>query len=752
MTAIYAGDVNGTDLQAFDNYGENTAPLNDLELNSSSDISNIETVKNQTELIPSESTYYKGNYSVLLKDSNSSANLTDRTVDLIINDVKYNVTTDNKGFASVSLDLLPGKYAVNAFFAGDESHDACNLTSEIKILSTIKAKDMTKYYKGSAKYSATFYDSQGMFLSNRNVNVMVNGKSYTKKTNSKGSISFDVNFKPGTYKIVSFDPVTGYNLTTTLKVLSTISSSSISTVEGDSKKFTAKFYKSNGKALAKQQIKFKIKGKTYKVKTDKNGKASFSLKNLKKGSYNIVCYNKDGLSKTYKIKVFKRKASTKLTTYDYQFFMNETKAIKIKFTTALGDKSCSGKLIKITINKKTYSRKTDTNGLITFKLPSLKKGLYTVEYKYAGSKFFKAASSKKLLTLLDTKNTKLSIKGTSAFGYGAGTLLKVAYTAGGVPLAKKAVTLNINGKTYFKTTDNKGLVSVPINLKIGDYVVACSAENQSKLYGTSDSFDINVFKRNASKVIWKCGSSFKDNVQNFKVLVTDLNGKPVSGGTITLTIDGEDYTSTVASNGYAKFKTEVAIGKYKVSVKFNGNNYYLSSNTHKTVNVKLSKFASGLNEKNAAGYIAYLKSSSHCKVGSSIVKSLVKSLTSGLTNKIDKAKAIFNYVRDNLDYSYYFNTKYGSTKTLKLKKGNCVDHSHLLVAMFRTAGFKARYVHGVCHFIKSGDTCGHVWTQVKIGKNWVCADAISYSNSLGKIKNWNTKSYHIHAKYASLPF
>jgi len=149
--------------------------------------------------------------------------------------------------------------------------------------------------------------------------------------------------------------------------------------------------------------------------------------------------------------------------------------------------------------------------------------------------------------------------------------------------------------------------------------------------------------------------------------------------------------------------------------------------------------------------MVYIKSSSHCKVGTKAIKKLVKSLTKGKTSKVDKARAIFNWVRDNLGYSYYYDTKYGASKTLKYMRGNCVDHSHLLVSMFRTAGLKARYVHGVCKFSQSGTT-GHVWTQVLIGKNWVCADATSYRNSLGKIANWNTKSYHIHAKYASLPF
>lgn len=120
-----------------------------------------------------------------------------------------------------------------------------------------------------------------------------------------------------------------------------------------------------------------------------------SLKKLKKGSYKIVCYNKDGLSKTHTIKIFKRKASTKLTANSYQFLPNQVKVIKAKFSTALADSSCAGKVIKIKINGKTYSRKTDGNGVVSLDLAFLKKGIFTVEYKYDGNKFFKPSSSKR---------------------------------------------------------------------------------------------------------------------------------------------------------------------------------------------------------------------------------------------------------------------------------------------------------------------------------------------------------------------
>ena len=749
--AIQAGDLNQTDYDTVGLSDDST-----LQVENQTDISDVlnadegSTDKNLTEL-SSQSTgiSYKGSYSVVLKDSNSSRSISNRTVNFVINNVNYNSTTDDNGVARVNLDLNCGKYVANVYFEGDEQYQNCSLSNTIEIKSPIKASDITKYYKGSTPFTAQFFDTAGNYLMNRAVTITVNGKSYYPKTNDRGIASLAINLKPGTYKIVSTDPITGFKLTTTFTILSTISASSFKKVEGE--KFWVKFLKSNGKALAKKKIKIKFKGKTYKIKTNSKGSAALSLKKVKKGTYKVICYNRDGLSKTYTIKVFKRKASTKLASSSYTFLPGANRIIKAKFSTALGDGYSSGKTVKIKINGKTYSKKTDGNGVVSLNLASFKKGIYSVEYRYDGNKYFKPSKSTKSVTIYDTTKTSFSVKSTTHFGYGAGTSLKVVYNAGGIPLPYKDVTLSVAGKTYYKTTDGKGVVSIPINLDIGNYVVTYSADDQSGFSGTSGSFDIDVFKRSPSKVIWKCGKSYKDNYQIFKVLVTNLKGQHTSGGSIELTIDGETYYATVGSDGYAKFKTYVALGNYKVSVKFKGNNNYLESQTSKKISVKLSKFKNGLNERHAHGSGAYLKSSSHCKVGTKAIKKLVKSLTKGLTSKVDKAKAIFNYVRDTLGYSYYYNSKYGASGTLKHKKGNCVDHSNLLVAMYRTAGFHARYVHGRCKF-SDGDVTGHVWTQVKIGKKWVVGDATSYRNSLGKVKNWNTKHYTLHSKYASIPF
>jgi len=132
-----------------------------------------------------------------------------------------------------------------------------------------------------------------------------------------------------------------------------------------------------------------------------------------------------------------------------------------------------------------------------------------------------------------------------------------------------------------------------------------------------------------------------------------------------------------------------------------------------------------LNSKyNGESLAKYLSSSTNCQSTAAAIKSLATSLTKSCTTELEKATAIFNYVRDNIAYNFYYNTKYGATGTLSKKVGNCVDQSHLLVAMLRASGIAARYGHGKATFT-SGSTYGHVWVQVLIGDTWVVADTTS---------------------------
>ncbi|WP_460009335.1 pseudomurein-binding repeat-containing protein [Methanobacterium movens] len=205
-----------------------------------------------------------------------------------------------------------------------------------------------------------------------------------------------------------------------------------------------------------------------------------------------------------------------------------------------------------------------------------------------------------------------------------------------------------------------------------------------------------------------------------------------------------------ATHNQARIKYENLIYAYTRIMDFTKNNNQLP-NTVAIIGGISSSGSSLTTPYQGEGLNQYLVATQNCQVNNAQIQSLSASLTSGLNNNWDKAEAIFNWVRNNLRYEFYYNTKYGAVNTLVNRSGNCVDHTHLVVALSRAAGIPARYAHGDCTF-NSGSTYGHVWAEILIGNQWYAADATSYSNSLGIINSWNTATVVMKGRHSNLPW
>lgn len=202
------------------------------------------------------------------------------------------------------------------------------------------------------------------------------------------------------------------------------------------------------------------------------------------------------------------------------------------------------------------------------------------------------------------------------------------------------------------------------------------------------------------------------------------------------------------SNNMAPNYVRSSIG----NIRFENTVYIYSKilNYHKQHNVlpnyvSVSKWNSNTDPE----LLPYLKPSSNCQSDNNNIISLSRSVASG--SDYEKATKIFNWVRDQVSYSFYYNTKHGAVGTLNLRQGNCCDQTHLLIALCRASGLPSKYVNGECTF-KSGNRYGHVWAQVYVNNKWYTADAISSSNSFGVINNWNTATASIQGYYRELPF
>ena len=723
-----------------------------------------------------------------------------------LNGKTYTRTTNSKGVATISINKPVGKYtitAINPYSKESVSHKIVVKKERTKLTAKNKKTYIHANKKGSFK--VVLKSKHNKLLKNKKIYFTYNNKTVTAKTNAKGEAKITIPvLAKGTYKIsFRYDGSSNYySQKGSAKIVvanpSTQLSSKILVMKyNDGSKFKVKLTNSKGKALANKNIKITVNGKTTVCKTNTHGNARLSLKDVVPGTY-VAKYSyltkgsKDYSHGSNRIIILKMVA--KVSAKDLTMKANENSEYKVTV------KDESGRLLKdvyvktVINNGKANIYKTDSNGVAKLKV-NLGTGVYTVKTIVA-DKLYKSAPVTGHIT---AKGTKIAASNLFAPGGKTVTYSVKVVNEFNKPVKNKTVVFNFNGKTITSKTNADGVASANVgSLAKGTHDIKFSQDanhGSAKIYVAKEVSIKNILK--ASKSVKKYiskhhklpssvkvgGFSFKTADYLYLASKAIVNLKAGNKKAIPIKIVQNPSKPKAAKNlGYLKnylgvaksvVKTAETTGKMPNSVKskvgsigYKGvvstltdvlAHYAKHKKMPKYVQVKsLSKSSSSsagaLSPKNKIkNLIAYLAASHNCEVNNAQIKKLVAKLTKNCKSEKEKATKIFNYVRDTISYSFYYDTKYGAVGTLNSKSGNCVDHAHLLVAMYRAAGLPARYVHGTCHF-SSGGTYGHVWAQVLIGDTWTVADATSSRNSLGHVANWNTNSYKFQAYYQSLPF
>ncbi|WP_407454186.1 putative glycoside hydrolase [Methanobrevibacter sp.] len=489
----------------------------------------------------SKTTYMKGdNFNVKLLDDNKSP-LADKTVKFTFNGKTVDALTNNDGNAALKLNVAKGTYDVKYSFS-EEGFNPITGSSKILVItnktSNIVADPLVAYSTGNVFYATLTVD--GLPLAGRTVDFTINGKTYSKTTNSKGVAGLDIGLWKGNYPIV-----VSYAGETNIEKSSV--SSSILVINSKASKIVADplvaystgnvFYATltvDGLPLAGRTVDFTVNGKTYSKTTNSKGVAGLDI-GLKKGSYPIVVsyageknINKASVSSS--ILVVSTKTS-KIVAPEYTAYVN----FKNTFTATLtvDGLPLAGRTVDFTINGKTYSKTTDSKGVASLDI-GLYKGNYPIVVSYAGEKNVNKASVSSKITVL--AKMPMVITGVSTGDYKANTpgQFKVKLTnARGTLFKGFAVKFTINGKTYDKKTDNNGIATLDINLNPGSYSMKVSASGNSYYESVSKTFSFKVqsAKNTPNDGFWLFGRDMKsvnlDTLKNYGTKHIFLNFKAV---------------------------------------------------------------------------------------------------------------------------------------------------------------------------------------------------------------------------------
>lgn len=417
----------------------------------------------------------------------------------------------------------------------------------------------------------------------------------------------------------------------------------------------------------------------------------------------------------------------------------------------------------------------EKNGELPKSVTIDKKSYKTSQYLYLAAYALKKINENKNVNNFKIKSITVNEPSNLNYAAATGTLKKSEY----LKLANSTIKYmekNKKAQTWIKSSNlripygelvyafSKSLDYYNKNKKLSSQV---SIQNLSKFKPKTANKNSSSSKSNSSSIQANLSLSYQDQTTkinfNINAKLSDINSKINS--LLKLNLNGvsaatsNSTSKTTASTNKSTAAKTIAKTTNKTAAKKTATKTTKTTSKTTAKTVKINKAIiklipkSILNSKYKGEPLKeYLSSSTNCQVKNANIKKLAESLTKNCKNNLQKAKKIFNWVRDNIAYEKYPNTRKGAAKLLVSKKGNCVDQAHLTVALARSAGIPARYVNANNCKFSTGYTSGHVWAEFLIEDTWVAGDTTSCRNSFGVVKNWNIKNYKLLGKYSSISF
>ena len=464
----------------------------------------------------------------------------------------YNAVISNGSAKVVVSGLGAGVYNVSATFTDDKyAQNKANATVVVSKITDYNMNVTVPEFKEGVNSTISVdlpKDATGT------VTVEIDGKKYTANvTNGTAKVNIPA-LSAGNHNITTtysgdakYDSMTKKGNITVIPNVN-LDVNDVVMFYHDGTRLVAKLTDSQGKPIVNATIYFNINGVDYAKSTDDNGTASMGL-NLDSNVYAVtVTYNGSDIyskiSKNVTVTINPSIIAKDLV----KMYQNDTK-FYAKFIGSDG-KALVNTTVRFNIHGVFYNRTTNDDGIAELGI-MLRPGNYilTAYNPVTGEEQGFNITVKSLIVQNDLTKYYLN----------ASRFQATIYDKNGSLAVNKTVTFNIHGVFYTRSTDDKGVVSLGISLRPGEYIITTIYEglavgNNITVLPTLVTSDLNMTHEDGS---------------NFTAQTLDGQGKPLANQNVTFNINGVFYNKVTDENGVASLAMRLMSGKYIITSYWN---------------------------------------------------------------------------------------------------------------------------------------------------------------------------------------
>ena len=512
--------------------------------------------KPKMNVIAEDSIIFGENLTVkveLPKDANPSWVL------MSVGEIYYYVKIDDEGVSLWNMTgLEAGIQYIKIGYRGNNKYEAVEVFHTVNV---IKANPNLNVFIKDVNYgeNLTIYATlNGVNNTNLtgNVIVTINNKNYSVVViNGKGNVSAD-KLPAGLYNFSATwagnDNYNGTNIFGGFKINKIDSTIAINVEDikvGENATIIV-----NLDSDATGNVTITLDNQNYTVAINE-GQTIKVIGGLKAGTYDVfvkyICDNNyNSAQNTTKFTVLKiSDYNMDVTVPEFKEGVNSTVGVDLP-------KDAEG-TVTVEIEGKKYTANI-INGTAKVNIPGLDVGDYNITTTYSGDAKYVSMTKKGNITVIPNMDVNLYVDDVVMI-YHDGTRLVAKLTDyQGRPIVNDIIYFTINGKTYAKTTDDNGTVSMGLNLDSKVYTATVSY-NESEVYSKISK---NVTVTINPTVISEDLVKMYQNDTRFYVKFTDSTGKALTKTTVKFNIHGVFYTKKTDKDGVADLGIMLRPGEY----------------------------------------------------------------------------------------------------------------------------------------------------------------------------------------------